>query len=155
LGVEPLSGRTFTDSEGQFGGPLVVLLSEPLWRQNFHSDPGIVGQVVKISGQPRTVVGIMPESFHFPEEVGSDLAKGVWIPLQPTPEMLKDRGYNFFNVVGRLRPGVTLAQMTALSRKPKSNSAASISLKRQTRRPLRRWRRRFQARVLVAWKFVP
>lgn len=111
LGVQPLSGRTFTDSEGQLGGPAVVLLSEPLWRQNFHSDPGIVGQVVKIGGQPRTVVGIMPRSFHFPEEVGSDLEKGVWVPLQPTPEMLKDRGYNFFNVVGRLRPAVTLAQV--------------------------------------------
>lgn len=110
LGVKPLLGRSFADSEGKAGGPLVVLLSEGLWRQSFHSDLGIVGQVVKISGQPRIVVGVMPESFHFPEELGPDLDKGVWLPLQPTQEMLNDRGYNFFNVVGELRPGVTSAQ---------------------------------------------
>ena len=110
LGVQPLLGRTFTDSEGQAGGPLVVLLSEGMWRQNFHADSSIVGQVVKVGGQPHSVVGVMPQSFHFPEELGPDLDKGVWLPLQPSPEMLKDRGYNFFNVVGELRPGVTVAQ---------------------------------------------
>lgn len=110
LGVRPLLGRTFTEAEGQAGSPLVVMLSERLWRESFHADPGIVGQVVKISGQPRTVVGVMPRSFRFPEELGPDLAKGVWLPLQPTPEMLKDRGYDFFNIVGELRPGVSLAQ---------------------------------------------
>ncbi len=111
LGVRPLLGRTFTEAEGQTGGPLVVMLSEGLWRESFHSDPGIVGQAVKIGGQPRSVVGVMPRSFRFPEELGADLAKGVWIPLQPTPEMLKDRGYDFFNIVGELRPGVSVAQV--------------------------------------------
>ena len=110
LGVRPLLGRTFTEAEGQAGGPLVVILSENLWRESFHSDPGILGQAVKINGQARTVVGVMPRSFRFPEELGPDLAKGVWMPLQPTPEMLKDRGYDFFNIVGELRPGVSVAQ---------------------------------------------
>ena len=110
LGAQPLLGRTFSDAEGQAGGPQVVLLSEGLWRQSFHADPGIVGTAVKISGQLRTVVGVMPHSFRFPEELGPDLQKGVWMPLQPTAEMLKDRGYNFFNLVGVLRPGVTLSQ---------------------------------------------
>lgn len=110
LGVRPLLGRTFTEAEGQAGGPLVVILSENLWRESFHSDPGILGQAVKMNGQARTVVGVMPRSFRFPEELGPDLAKGVWMPLQPTPEMLKDRGYDFFNIVGELRPGVSVAQ---------------------------------------------
>ncbi len=110
LGVKPLLGRTFTDAEGQTAGPAVVLLSEGLWRQSFHSDPAILGQVVRVGGQPHTVVGVMPQSFRFPEELGSDLQKGVWVPLQPTAEMLKDRGYNFFNMVAQLAPGVTLAQ---------------------------------------------
>ena len=52
----------------------------------------------------------MPQSFHFPEQVGADLQKGVWIPLQPTAEMLKDRGYNFFNVVGELRSKTAVGQ---------------------------------------------
>jgi putative ABC transport system permease protein len=111
LGAQPLLGRTFTGAEGQSGGPLAVLLSESLWRESFHADPGIVGKTVKIGGQPHTVVGVMPRSFHFPEEMGSDVEKGVWIPLEPTAEMLKDRGYNFFNMVGELRSGPTIAQL--------------------------------------------
>ena len=110
LGVQPALGRTFTNAEGQAGGPQVVLLSDEIWRQSFHADPGIVGQAIKIGGQSRTVVGVMPRSFHFPEELGPDMEKGVWIPLQPTAVMLNDRGDNFFNVVGELRSGVTVAQ---------------------------------------------
>ena len=111
LGQKPLLGRTFNESEGLAGGPAVVLLSEGLWRETFHADPNIVGQVVKVGGNPKTVVGVMPASFNFPEEMGPDLKKGLWLPIQPTPEMLKDRGYHFFNVAGVMRPGVTLAQV--------------------------------------------
>ena len=110
LGAQPLMGRTFSDAEGQAGGPAVVLLSEGLWRESFHADPSILGQVVKVGGMPHTVIGVMPRSFRFPEELGPDVQKGVWMPLQPTAAMLKDRGYNFFNMVGELRPGVNLAQ---------------------------------------------
>jgi putative ABC transport system permease protein len=110
LGVHPLLGRTFTDAESQTSGPPVVLLSEGLWRQTFGADPHIVGQVVKLGGTPHTVIGVMPESFHFPEGMGPDLRKGVWLPVQPTGEMLKERGYHFFNVVADLRPGVSTTQ---------------------------------------------
>jgi putative ABC transport system permease protein len=111
LGRQALLGRTFTPAEGLAGGPSVVLLSETLWRQTFHSDLGIIGQAVKLGGKPFTVVGVMPAGFNFPEEMGPDLQKGVWLPLQPTPEMLKERGYHFFNAVGMMRPGVTVAQV--------------------------------------------
>jgi putative ABC transport system permease protein len=110
LGVQPLLGRTFTEAEGQPGGPAVVLLSEGLWRQSFHSDAGILGKAVKIGGKPYSVIGVMPGSFRFPESMGPDISKGVWLPLQPTAEMLKDRGYHFFNILAELRPGVSGAQ---------------------------------------------
>jgi predicted permease len=110
LGRSAMLGRTFTEAEGAPGGPQVVLLSEGLWRDRFHADPHIVGQGVKLGNKPYTIVGVMPGSFRFPEMVGPDLKRGVWLPLQPTPEMLKDRGYSFFQIVGMLRPGVTLAQ---------------------------------------------
>jgi putative ABC transport system permease protein len=110
LGVQPLLGRTFTEAEGQANGPQVALLSEGLWRQTFQADPGIVGQVVKIGGTPRSVIGVMPASFHFPEGMGADLQKGLWLPQQPTAEMLNQRGYHFFNVVGELRPRVSITQ---------------------------------------------
>jgi putative ABC transport system permease protein len=110
LGAHPLLGRTFAEAEGQISGPPVVLLSEGLWRQTFGADRGIVGKAVKIGGTPHTVIGVMPESFHFPEGMGPDLRKGVWLPVQPTGEMLTERGYHFFNVVADLRPGVSITQ---------------------------------------------
>jgi putative ABC transport system permease protein len=110
LGEKPLLGRTFTEADGLAGGPQVVLLSEGLWRETFHADPNIVGQSVKISGKPQTVVGVIPAGFRFPEAMGSDIGKGVWMPVQPTGEMLKDRGYHFFNVVAQLRPGASMTQ---------------------------------------------
>ncbi|MFP5211075.1 MAG: ABC transporter permease [Acidobacteriota bacterium] len=113
LGTRPMLGRTFTAAEGESNGAPVVLLSEGIWRQNFHADPKIVGQVVRVSGRPHTIVGVMPDGFHFPEDMGPDVQKGIWLPLQPTGEMFKDRGYDFFNVLGKLRPGVTQPQLQA------------------------------------------
>jgi len=111
LGSRAMLGRTFSDAEGQSGGPPVVLLSEGLWRDTFHSDPNIVGQMVKIGGKPDMVVGVMPASFRFPDNMAPDLQKGVWLPIQPTPEMVKDRGYHFFNVAGVMKPAATLGQV--------------------------------------------
>ncbi|MFP5206024.1 MAG: ABC transporter permease [Acidobacteriota bacterium] len=110
LGARPLLGRTFNAAEGQTGGPQVALLSEGMWRESFHADPGIVGRVVRMGGEARTVIGVMPASFGFPNEMGADLRKGVWLPLQPSTEMLKDRGYGFLDMLGELKPGVTAAQ---------------------------------------------
>ena len=110
LGVQPLLGRTFTEDEGQPGGPQVVLLSEGLWKQAFNADPEIAGKGIRVDGKPRTVVGVMPASFRFPEMMGQDLHKGLWLPIQATTEMQKDRGSSFFSIVAGLKPGVTMAQ---------------------------------------------
>jgi putative ABC transport system permease protein len=110
LGAKPLLGRTFSEAEGQANGPQVVLLSENIWRESFHSDPDILGKSVEIGGKPQTVVGVMPGSFRFPEQLGPDVTKGIWLPLQPTPEMLADRGYHFLHIVAGMRPGITLPQ---------------------------------------------
>ena len=111
LGGRPLMGRTFDDIEGEQNGPPVVLLSEGLWHKSFHSDPNIVGKVVNVSGKPHTIVGIMPMTFHFPDSLGPDLQKGIWLPLQPTQQMLKSRGYSFLNIVGKLKPDASIAQL--------------------------------------------
>ena len=111
LGAQPLVGRTFTAAEGDVGGPQVALLSEGLWRQSFNADAGIVGRTVRIGGIEREIVGVMPASFHFPDSIGPEIEKGVWLPLQPSGEMLKDRGYHFFSVLGEMRAGVTTAQV--------------------------------------------
>ena len=111
LGARPLLGRNFTPAEGLPGGPNVVILSESLWRKAFQADPNIAGKPVKLGGKFSTVVGVMPGSFRFPEVMGADMAKGVWVPLQPSAEMQNDRGYHFFNVVGAMRSGVQVAQL--------------------------------------------
>lgn len=103
LGARPLLGRTFTQAEGQAGGAQSAILSESLWHQTFHADPHVLGRVVKIGGVARTVIGVMPDAFRFPESAGPDVRKGLWLPLQPTAEMLKDRGYAFLYVLGELR----------------------------------------------------
>jgi putative ABC transport system permease protein len=110
LGVKPLLGRTFTEEEGQPGGPQAAVLSEGLWKQAFNADPEIAGKTIRINGKPRTVVGVMPAGFRFPEAMGEDLHKGLWLPIQPTTEMQKDRGSHFFFIVAGLKPGVTMAQ---------------------------------------------
>jgi putative ABC transport system permease protein len=125
LGARPILGRTFTQSEGTPGGPEAVILSESLWRQAFHADPAIVGQSAGFNGKMLTVVGVMPNSFRFPESMGPDMAKGLWMPLKPTPEMLKDRGYHFLDSLGVMRPGVTVEQV----RKELDAIAARIPLK--------------------------
>jgi len=110
IGTRPLLGRAFTEAEGLTNGPAVVILSEDLWRQSFHADRGIVGQSIKVSGTLHTVVGVMPASFQFPDEIGPEIRKGIWLPLQPSQEMLTERGYQFFSIVGELAPGVNRAQ---------------------------------------------
>jgi putative ABC transport system permease protein len=125
LGVQPLLGRTFTEAEGTPGGPEAAILSESLWRQAFHADPNVVGRAARLGGKEFTIVGVLPSPFRFPEALGPDMAKGVWIALKPSPEMLKERGYDFFNIVAVLTPGVNLVQ----ARKELDVIAAHIPIK--------------------------
>ncbi len=108
LGVRPLFGRVFADKDRE-----VVLLSEGLWRQTFHADPHVIGQTTRVNGQEWTIVGVMPRSFRFPDSMGPTVEKGLWLPLQPTTQMLTDPGYHFLRILTRLRPGVTTAQAQA------------------------------------------
>jgi putative ABC transport system permease protein len=111
LGAQPLVGRVFTEDEGKTGGPRVAVLSENLWREAFGADPQIIGRTIRVNAQPRIVIGVMPHRFRFPDSMGPQLAKGLWLPLQPTDEMLKERGYQFFFIVGQMKPGVTVSRL--------------------------------------------
>jgi predicted permease len=113
LGTQTLIGRTFTEAEGQANGPQAVLISEGLWRQVLGADPSITGRTLRINAHDRTVVGVMPKSFRFPESAGKDIEKGLWLPMQPTPEMLRERGYDFFTILGKRAPGANLPEVQA------------------------------------------
>ena len=73
-------GREFTADEDRRGGPPAAILSYGIWTRVFGSDPGIVGQAIRLRGEPYTVVGVMPNGFT------SGAPTDVWTPLQPSTE---------------------------------------------------------------------
>jgi putative ABC transport system permease protein len=106
LGVQPMLGRTFLPDEDSYSSPHVVLLSHSLWSGEFRGDPQIVGKSISLNGDPYYVVGVMPVSFHSPDDEGRDL----WVPLQQQvrPDRMLSRDQHYLQVVGRLRPGIKL-----------------------------------------------
>ena len=100
MGVHPILGRTFAESEGVQGNERVVILGYGLWQRRFSGDRDIVGRTVMINLQPHTVVGVMPRGFAFPEN------GQAWVPFVPDRNELRgNRGYA--GAIGRLKPGVT------------------------------------------------
>src|SRR5262245_12690925 len=115
LGVSPLLGRGFTAEDDQPGRNNIVILSQVLWKRQFSADPGIVGQVIMLDEKPHTVVGVMPGSVKFPP-TGTTFADSVelWRPLALTEDEKNARRRDAnFNLIGRLKPGVTPAQARA------------------------------------------
>ena len=105
LGVSPALGRTFTAVEDQPGGPPVAMLSHGLWARRFGSDPTVLGQTVLLDGNPYTVVGVMPAG------VQAMPAVDIWSTLAQVGRTIGS-GQNL-EVIGRLAPGVSLAQARA------------------------------------------
>jgi len=105
LGVSPEAGRWFTDQETLPNAPHVALLSDELWRSSFGGESSIVGQKVDIDGVQTQVVGIMPPGFDV-----HDQGVRLWLPLTLDPDSVNSyRGGHYLNLVGRLKPGISLA----------------------------------------------
>lgn len=101
LGIAALRGRTLIPEDEAEGAPAVVVIGEAIWRSRLGSDPDVVGQVVRIEGVPRTVVGVMPDDFRFP------WLDQVWVPLRGqafTDDHTEPRRLRVF---GRLADGVS------------------------------------------------
>ena len=111
LGVNAQIGRTFTEDEAQPGHDSVVLLSDGLWQRAFAGDPTVVGRTIQVNSQPMTVVGVLPKGFAYPGFSQIEM----WQPLAFAPSALTpdNRGNHGFEVVARLKSGVTLAQARA------------------------------------------
>ena len=103
VGAPPLLGRTFAPGEDQQGGAKVVVLSHELWTQRFGSDPNVVNQTIRMNDQSYTVIGVMPEL---------ELMPNVLVPIDMRGELRKV-GKHSHQVIGRLKPGVTLDQAQA------------------------------------------
>lgn len=114
LGVNPLIGRTFTASDDLTPGasPLVVI-SYGYWKRRFNLDPTVIGRTVRLNKYPFTVIGVAPAGF------GGEIverAADLWIPMSMQAQVMRGREYletpntSWLQVIGRLKPGVSLAQ---------------------------------------------
>jgi putative ABC transport system permease protein len=100
----PLLGRALGADEVAGGHETSVLISEGLWRRRFGSNPHIVSTDIRLNDGSYSVVGVLPDGFGFPP--GIDL----WLPLKISPAARQSRQIRAVNVVGLLRPGVSVAQ---------------------------------------------
>ncbi len=107
LRINPARGRFFNGDEFAPGQDGVVVISHGLWRQRFAGDPNILGRSLFISGRPRLVVGVMPETFTFPGKAQ------IWAPLAPSEENRTRRDLHTLQAFARLKPGVTVEQAQA------------------------------------------
>jgi predicted permease len=108
LGVNPILGRVITPEDDVPGGPRVTELSYGLWQRSFGGDRSIVGRDILLDGTKFTVIGVMPKGFQFPP--GEIDASELWAPMQIDPAHPGERASHNFNLLGRLRRGVTARQ---------------------------------------------
>lgn len=119
-GIHPAIGRAFDESDTPDGPATAIILGHDLWQRRFNSDPRIIDQNVRISrySYPRTVVGVMPPHVRFlpspsvtqEPNYNVDAKVDYWIPGRPRPNRLNAPDWD---LIGRLRPGVTIAEAQA------------------------------------------
>src|SRR5262245_21600248 len=105
-GVNAQMGRTFTDQDYSPGAPRVVIFANDLWRDHYGAEPQIIGRTVSIDGLPHTVVGVMPPGF-WPN---NSTVPRVWIPYFFSAEEKANRKGGGWNVIARLRSGMSFDQ---------------------------------------------
>ena len=110
LGVQPLHGRGFSADEDRPGGPNVVIIGNGFWERQFGADPRAVGRSMEIDGKPHTIISVLPKSLsRFPFN-----QVDLWVPRpQDSPLLIPaqiDNGGYFYNVLARLKPGVSVQQ---------------------------------------------
>jgi putative ABC transport system permease protein len=109
LGIAPVQGRGFLGEEQQIGRHRVAILSGSLWRLRFGDQTRLDGQSIKINGKIFSIVGVMPDGFHFPERETQ-----IWVPLSlPAGDSHNTREDNWLGVIARLKQGITIGQAQA------------------------------------------
>jgi putative ABC transport system permease protein len=102
LGVQPITGRTFQPAD-ETANPDAVVISERVWHTQLHSDPTIIGRTIPLDGKPYTLLGVVPDTFQifYPADLWT-----LYVPKR-SPEQ---RRMHYLQVLGRLKPGVSIAQ---------------------------------------------
>ena len=110
LQVAPLIGRFFTQQEDD-NKVQVALLSYSLWQSRLHGDPHVLGSKILLDRKPYEIIGVMPRSFEFPLVPGHLNSSQLWIPMSFDRDEITTGADSWnFNMVGRLKAGVTPAQ---------------------------------------------
>ncbi|PWT91414.1 MAG: ABC transporter permease [Blastocatellia bacterium] len=110
LGIKPILGRSFSADDEKFGQGYVAIISFELWQSRFGADRQLLGRQIALDSKSYTVIGVMPREFEFPiqpEKVE------VWTPLVVADNMDQLRGAHYLDVVGRMKPGISLSQAHA------------------------------------------
>jgi putative ABC transport system permease protein len=107
LGVVPEVGRLFVEADDRRQSAATVVLTHSLWIRRYAGDRGIIGKTILLDAKPNTVVGVLPAWFEYP-----DTQTQLWAPIyhEQSPEMMQAVDMHNFFVVGRLKPGATMAQ---------------------------------------------
>jgi predicted permease len=111
LGVEPARGRLFVSSEDAKGSAGTAILGYGMWVRRYGSDPHVLGKSLTINGAAYQVIGILPRSFSLPREVlptlgGAEQAE-ILLPLPLAPDAAQNRDHEDYNIIGKLKKGVT------------------------------------------------
>ncbi|MYK89000.1 MAG: hypothetical protein F4018_12055 [Acidobacteria bacterium] len=108
LGETPILGRDFRDADDRPGGQRVVILAAHAWRDRYGGEPGVVGRVIRIDGEPAAVIGVMPDGFRFPR------LADLWQPVSQIAGLEdQPRDARGFEVIGRLAHDATVARAAA------------------------------------------
>ena len=107
LGVQPLAGRWFTPHDDAPGSPATVVLTYGYWQRKFGGDRSVIGRQIRVDGQPREIIGVMPQSFQFLDEKPELL-----LPDQFDRSKITLGNFSYQGVA-RLKPGVTIQQASA------------------------------------------
>jgi len=116
LGVQPVLGRGFMDSEDQaVGRDAVVVLGHDYWQSQFNANPSVIGSTIWLNSVPCTIIGVAPQQF---TGVDQFVKPSLFVPLAMSPRLggennLEKRDLRWLTVKGRLKPGVSIAQASA------------------------------------------
>ncbi|HLK67502.1 MAG TPA: ABC transporter permease [Bryobacteraceae bacterium] len=117
LGAKPLLGRLLLPEEDKPGQPAVVILTEQTWKRLFNADPAIVGKSITLNGNAVTVAGVLRKEFRLNNEVmpseGPMDNVDVFMPMPLGADAVKARGDENYNIMVRLKPGVSVRQAQA------------------------------------------
>jgi putative ABC transport system permease protein len=112
LGITPILGRSFREADDRPGADAVLILSYAYWQKKFNGDPSIVDQMFEMNDRPHTVVGVLPDVPHYPQE--NDVYMSVSAcPFRAAAQRSINENRRIFSILsvfGRLKPGVLREQ---------------------------------------------